>query len=283
MPELIEIEIYRRALAPLVGSRLQSIEASRLWAAKAPGLAALVGSTLTEVDRVGKLLLVRFVASADAAGKTDSLPGEDRLLGIRAGMTGRVIVDGDAPIGSLRYGAPGVRDEWVRSRWVLVGPQRTDRRSPVVHTVEWVDPRHLGRLELPPRPERLGPDATTASFDDVSALAVGNAAIKSSLMNQARIAGLGNLLTDEVLWVAGIDPRRPAGSLDRSEVVDLHAAIGSTIDELSRLGGSHTGRASAPRNGDPRCECGAEWVRAKVGGRTTWWCPTCQPPDAGRS
>ena len=60
-------------------------------------------------------------------------------------------------------------------------------------------------------------------------------------MDQSRIAGLGNLLVDEILWRAGLDPARPAESLDAAEQVRLHRAIRNTLRVLGRRGGSHTG------------------------------------------
>jgi formamidopyrimidine-DNA glycosylase len=96
-------------------------------------------------------------------------------------------------------------------------------------------------------------------------------------MDQARVAGVGNLLADEILWRAGLDPERPAGSLTPNELRRLHRHLGPTIRRLLERGGSHTGdlqphRAAGgtcPRDGEPL-------VRRTVGGRTTWSCPRHQ-------
>ena len=96
-------------------------------------------------------------------------------------------------------------------------------------------------------------------------------------MDQQRIAGLGNLLTDEVLWRAGLDPARPAGSLEAGERKRLHRHLRKTIDDLLAGGGSHTGRLQVARVRGGRCpKDGAELERRTVGGRTTYSCPVHQ-------
>ncbi|HUF84061.1 MAG TPA: zinc finger domain-containing protein, partial [Acidimicrobiia bacterium] len=101
------------------------------------------------------------------------------------------------------------------------------------------------------------------------------APVKAVLMNQARIAGLGNLLVDETLFRAGIDPARTAGTLDADQRRRLHRAIRSTLSHTLRRGGSHTGRL--PRGGDEPCpKCGSPLLRRTVAGRTTYSCPRHQ-------
>jgi formamidopyrimidine-DNA glycosylase len=96
-------------------------------------------------------------------------------------------------------------------------------------------------------------------------------------MDQSRLAGLGNLLTDEVLWRAGLDPARTAGGLDDAERAALVRAIRQTIRVLGRRGGSHTGDLQASRARGGVCpRDGAELLRRTVGGRTTYSCPVHQ-------
>ena len=96
-------------------------------------------------------------------------------------------------------------------------------------------------------------------------------------MDQQRIAGLGNLLTDEALFRAGIDPARPAMSLDGDEIDRLHRAIRTTLRTLQRRGGSHTGDHMPARFPGGICpRDGAVLVRRTVGGRTTFSCPLHQ-------
>ena len=95
-------------------------------------------------------------------------------------------------------------------------------------------------------------------------------------MDQERLAGVGNLLADEVLWRAGLAPGRRT-PLSDDEQAELHKAVRSTLRRLSRRGGSHMGDLMAERGAGGRCpRDGTELVRSTVGGRTTYWCPTHQ-------
>jgi formamidopyrimidine-DNA glycosylase len=93
-------------------------------------------------------------------------------------------------------------------------------------------------------------------------------------MDQARLAGLGNLLVDEILWRAGLDPARPAGGLDDDELTALHRSIGEVLADLMDRGGSHTGDLRRAVTLDGLCpRDGAPLERRTVGGRTTHSCP----------
>ena len=87
------------------------------------------------------------------------------------------------------------------------------------------DPRRLGAVELDPDEDRLGPDAFDLTLAQLRAIAArSRAPVKAVIMDQSRVAGLGNLLCDEVLWRAGIDPARAAHDLGDDEVKRLHRA-----------------------------------------------------------
>src|SRR5690606_8813908 len=95
------------------------------------------------------------------------------------------------------------------------------------------DPRRLGGVQLEPDVEALGPDAMSLTLRQLRAALDGSRApLKARLLDQARVAGLGNLLVDEILWRAGLDPARPAGSLDDEEVRRLHRIARSTVARL---------------------------------------------------
>ncbi len=110
------------------------------------------------------------------------------------------------------------------------------------------DPRRFGSLELAPDEERLGPDALSVTRRELAtALAVGAsrsnataAPLKARLMDQERLAGIGNLLADEILWRAGLAPGRRT-PLSDDELRVLHTSLRSTLRQLSRRGGSHWG------------------------------------------
>jgi formamidopyrimidine-DNA glycosylase len=95
-------------------------------------------------------------------------------------------------------------------------------------------------------------------------------------MDQERLAGVGNLLADEILWQAGLDPARRTPLSDQ-EIRTLHRSLRSTLRKLDRRGGSHMGELMEERGPGGHCpRDGAELLHAPVGGRTTYWCPMHQ-------
>ena len=264
MPEILEVEHYRTFAERALGRPI-----ARAWmvdsrygrgGTTAPRLrAALVGRSFTAARRRGKLMLL------------DSEGGP--TLGLRFGMTGGLVVDGEQALDRLRYG-PGVFDDkWVRARFTF-----DDGGHLLLH-----DPRRFGSLEIAPDEGRLGPDALSVSLAELrAALAVGRgrsgsaAPLKARLMDQGRLAGVGNLLADEMLWRAGLAPDRRT-PLDDDELRALHRAVRATLRQLGGKGGSHTGELMEERHDGGRCpRDGTELRREEVGGRTTYWCPAHQ-------
>ncbi len=254
MPEMIEVEAYRQVADRAVGRSIAAVHAPDAWYCKgvdpATVVAALTGQAVTGTRRRGKLLLV------DTDGP---------VLGLRFGMTGRLLVDGAGPIERLEYGSDRDDPEWHR-----FGLSFTDGG-----TLTMVDSRRLGGVELDPDEERLGPDAATVGAAALrDALGRSEAPLKARLMDQARLAGVGNLICDETLWRAGLHPTRPAGSLTGAEHRRLHQHLLATIALLSERGGSHTGDLHDQRNRSGICpRCGTPLDRLTVGGRTTYACP----------
>lgn len=256
MPELLEVEYYRRLAARTIGRTITAVDAPDPWYLQG-GLQAellrqvVLGATVAGTDRRGKLLLLELEGAP--------------ALGLRFGMTGRLVVDGEAAIDKLEY-ASG-RDE---PRWERFALGFADGGRLVM-----VDPRRLGGVSLDPSLAGLGPDATSVGVAGLGRVLAGSStALKARLMDQARLAGLGNLLTDEILWRAELDPSRPAGGLGDGELRRLHRSLRATLRELDGRGGSHTGELYPSRQRGGRCpRCGAELARASVGGRTTFWCP----------
>ncbi len=140
------------------------------------------------------------------------------------------------------------------------------------------DPRRLGGVTLDPDVSGLGPDAASITVAELGrALARAQAPLKARLLDQSRVAGIGNLMGDEVLWRAGLSPLRPAGSVSPSEVRRLHRHLRRVVADLLVRGGSHQGDLMEHRRPGGRCpRDGAELVRSTVGGRTSWWCPLHQ-------
>jgi formamidopyrimidine-DNA glycosylase len=259
MPELLEVEAYRvlarRALGrPIVA--VDQIDDLLLRPPLSPDAlrAALTGQCFDTDRRIGKLLLLDT-----AAGPT---------LGLHFGMTGLLEVDGQRAIDRLEYASPKLDDRWVRL---------------AVHfddggTLALRDQRRFGAIELDPDESHLGIDATQLTVAGLrDALGSSRAPLKARLLDQRRVAGLGNLLVDELLWRAGLDPARPAGGLSPAEMRRLHRHLQATVSELGERGGSHTGDLHLQRHRDGVCpRDGAPLSRRTVGGRTTYSCPVHQ-------
>lgn len=262
MPEILEVEVYRRAAEPVVGRVVADVSAPDPWFVKGgagPGdlEGALVGARVVGLRRIGKLLLL------DLGGS-----GRNVTLGLRFGMTGRLVVDGRAAIGGLEYGSDRDLPEWRRFGIGFGGGGAL-----------WIsDPRRLGAVEVNPDESRLGPDALSVRPAALrGALAGSSAPLKARLMDQSRLAGLGNLLVDEILWRASLDPARPACSLAPAELRRLARQLRTVLVELGERGGSHTGDLMEARPAGGVCpRDGEPLVRRTVGGRTTVSCPRHQ-------
>lgn len=255
MPEILEVELYRRAAEAVVGARVLVAEArDELVVADRSLPDALSGRRIEAAHRHGKLLL---------------LLTDGPTVGVHFGMTGRLVIGDHGPIGALAYGASCDEPRW--DRFVLhLDDGRRLRLS---------DPRRLARVWVDPDTTALGPDALTLRLADLRCAVSGRAApIKAVLLDQQVIAGLGNLLTDEVLLRSGLDPARPARSLTDVELGRLHRAIRKALPSLLVRGGSHQGRLSVDHRhaGAPCPVDGTPLQRRTIGGRTTFSCPLHQ-------
>ena len=260
MPELIEVEAYRQLAELALERKISEVVAPDAWWLKG-GLSA---------DVLSDALLGRHFLAARRTGKRLMLDTSDDgpVLGLKFGMTGRLMVDGKLGVEKLEYFSNRDIEAW--DRIILRFGDGGDLRVR--------DPRRLGGAELDPNEGKLGPDAVGLNLAGLGkVLGDGRIALKARLMDQSKIAGLGNLLVDEALFQAGLDPARPAGSLDDQELKSLHKAIKATLRNLTRRGGSHTGALQPARHRDGLCPIdGAPLLRRTIGGRTTFSCPVHQ-------
>lgn len=268
MPELPEVESARAVIErAALGRTISDVDDSDSYECRPhkPGeiRAVLTGRSLTTVHRQGKSMW----CETSSLGTTVSPPGP--TLGIHLGMSGKIVII-DAQGREIEGG-----DYWQRGR--ADGDHRFSRFSLTFvggGGLILVDPRRLGRVRLDPPVERLGPDAKTitpAQFK--AAFARGTAPVKARLLDQDAIAGIGNLLADQVLWQAKISPARPVGELSPADVQRLQRAIRQAIESSVTGGGVHTLPVVSSRKEGGTCSrCGAPMVRGKVAGRTTWWC-----------
>jgi formamidopyrimidine-DNA glycosylase len=209
-------------------------------------------------------------------------------LFVHLGMTGWFEhprgADPSNPHGS-KGGATGDHLRFERVRFVV---ERHGRTSGVVY----VDPRRWGRMILASDEEgpfaELGPDPLSDGID-LAELAQAltrrkRQSIKEALMDQRVLAGVGNIQAIEALWKARIDPRRPARTLDRLELARVASGLRWTIART--LEGLEAGEETASpfrvygRAGLPCPRCKTRLERIVLGGRTTTFCPRCQPASS---
>jgi formamidopyrimidine-DNA glycosylase len=266
MPELPEVESARVILERhALGRVIADVDDTDTYVCRphAPGeiRAALLGRTLTAARRRGKSM---WCETSD----------DGPLLGIHLGMSGKIVfIPTDGP--EIDGG-----DYWDRGR--ASGDHRftrfalsfTDGTGALL-----VDPRRLGRVRLDPPVERLGPDArdiTPARFR--AALTGRSVAVKAWLLDQEALAGVGNLLADQALWQAKVNPARPVDELTPAEVNRVHRAVRASVAAAIEGGGVHTLPVIPFRRPGALCpRCRTPMQRGEVGGRTTWWCPRDQP------
>ena len=261
MPELPEVESARAVIERAALHRtIVDVDDSDTYECRPhlPGQirAALVGRTLTAAHRRGKSMWV-------------DTSGDGPLLGLHLGMSGKIVI-GDA-VGTEVDGG----DYWERGR--QPGDHRFTRFGLTFDDggrLLLIDPRRLGRVRLDPPVEKLGPDAQFIRPDAFRALlASSGMPVKARLMDQERIAGIGNLLADQILWAARVPPSRPADELGPDEVSRLLRATRAAIRDAIAGGGVHTLKVVPYRKKAARCPRDhAPMVQNTVGGRTTWWC-----------
>jgi formamidopyrimidine-DNA glycosylase len=254
VPELPEVESARAVIErAALGREIVDADDSDTYVTRPHRAgelrAALVGRRLTAAHRRGKSMWFDTSGTADsaAAGPT---------LGIHLGMSGKIVI-ADGQGAEIEGG-----DYWQRGR--ASGDHRFTRFSLTFAdggSLLLIDPRRLGRA----RGEMEG--------EFRAAFLRGTAPVKARLLDQNAIAGVGNLIADQVLWTAKIHPARPVGELDQAEVDRLYRAVRRYVQSTVANGGVHTLPIVEYRKAGARCpRDGAPMAHGTIGGRTTWWC-----------
>ncbi len=277
MPELPEVETVRATLAPRwVGRGIASVRVARADVVRprdSGGRTLGLGSRVADILRHGKQLAVVFESG--------------RVAQVHLGMTGQLFV--------LAPDAAPPQADHIHIRW------RLDDGC----TVCFRDPRRFGGVWLfdsldalrAERWDALGPDALTIRAHDLRAnLRASARAIKACLLDQAVLAGVGNIYADEALFAAGLNPHTPARALTRDETSRLAACVrsvlrsavrarGSTLrdylDAELRPGSQQTQFRVYGRAGEPCTRCGRALLGGRVAQRTTTHCSNCQPLEQG--
>jgi len=299
MPELPEVETVCRQLDPeLTGVEIEALEVlDPRWCRPVPPAeleAAVSGATIEGLGRRGKYLLLR-------------LDG-DRTLVMHLRMTGNlVLVEGESRLDPseghrLYEGERSVSERHLRAHFRLAGGRE----------LWFSDPRRFGEAflvegdtALAARFAKLGVEPLSEEFtaEHLGEMAAGRSApLKSFLLDQSRLAGVGNIYADEALFRARLHPLSPAGSMKPEHLQSLRDAVvtaleagidggGASIDDY-RDGRGEKGAMQDEflvhtREGEPCPECGTSIVRIVVSGRSTYYCPSCQVrlrrrPRAGR-
>lgn len=268
MPELPEVETTVRGLAPVLeGQRIERVVLHRADLRRPFPVdlgQRLTGATVTGLSRRAKYGLVY----------TD----RDDTLIFHLGMSGRWRID-PAELGKHDH----VVIETARHRLALNDPRRFGSMDlvPTAALADWPAFKALG-------PEPLGPDFTPARL--VAAFADRIAPVKALLLDQRIVAGLGNIYVCEALFLAGIAPTKPAGSIGRAKLEKLVGAVREVLEAAIRAGGSTLRDYARPdgelgyfakewrvygREGEP-CSCGLPVQRRVDSGRSTFYCGKCQ-------
>ena len=272
MPELPEVETIRRDLEPLIlGRRITNVDVDPAT------IHLLVGAP---IETLRENLIGRTIEAVHRRGKYLMLGLDDgRWLVIHLRMTGRLI--------------------W-RTR---EAPDEQYQRAKIEldngYDLRWSDLRKFGTWRLHESAaeviDKLGPEPIDAALTLKifrERLANRTAAVKAVLLDQRRFAGLGNIYVDEALYEAGIRPDTPAGMLSPAAIKRLFASSRSVlergienrgasfkdyVDGQGEPGSQHMHVQVFRRTGKPCYACGSEIRRTIVGGRSTHWCPRCQP------
>jgi len=281
MPELPEVETIVRCLrGPLVGRRVvrARLRYAMLYRRRSLRVTWLTGRTITAVERVGKNAVFRFAPSG--------------IMTVNLGMTGRLaLAPSNAASSSRRKDCSASEREsrkHLHGRFVLHGEDE----------LRYYDPRRFGYIYITANDHirddlRIAPDPFEISLRGNAAGGLfrgRRAPIKSLLLDQKLLSGIGNIYADETLFAAKIDPRTPGGDIApharrllaaaRRVLESAIAHGGSTVRDYRRVDGTRGNyqnhHAVYGREGEPCMICGNAIKRIVLSGRSAHFCPICQ-------
>ncbi len=260
MPELPEVEtVVRSVRAHLVGNRIVAAE--------------FTSRHVTPGNRgaLAKRLAGRSIQSVTRRGKFIQIALDDGFLTVHLGMTGKLLIGGE-------------RETHTYGVFTL------ENGALLYH-----DPRQFGTIEwspkVHPRVARLGPEPLEISLEEFRARLKRKTKMKSLLLNQTFLAGVGNIYADESLFAAGIHPLASAEKLTKARVEKLYAAIRGILAHSIELGGSSISdyvdadgkkgwfqveHRVYGREGEPCAQCHTPIKKTLVAQRGTHYCPKCQ-------
>ncbi len=270
MPELPEVETIRRQLAPAVeGRRLERIRVlDQRWCEPAPPEAiadALDGRVIERLGRRGKYLVMSFE--------------DDVHLVMHLRMTGNMLLTAEEPKHTR------VRMELDDGQTLLFVDVRRFGTGDVLLGSDALAEYFASRLGVEP----LSPDFTAAALREQARGR--KQPVKAFLLNQERIAGVGNIYADEALWRARIHPLKPVGTLRKAQIEALRDAVveslnagidakGASIDDYRHVDGAQGSFQDRflvhLRKGEPCFRCGTPIEKMRAAGRGTYICPRCQ-------
>jgi formamidopyrimidine-DNA glycosylase len=268
MPELPEVETIARGLdRRLAGDRIEAV-----WIGEKKEVLKSPAREIERVLRGARIACFRRVGK-HIVGDLESAAGAAQWI-IHLGMTGRCMVC-----------EPGVE---LAKHTHLIATMASGRE------LRFVDPRRFGRLQVMEGRQFAAPgdEPMAAGRERFVALFKGRKTpIKSALLNQKLLAGVGNIYADESLFRAGVRPRRQAARLTRAELARLYDALQAVLGEAIEAGGSSVSdyvdadgesgffqlqHRVYQRTGEPCLVCGAGIQRVVVAGRSSHYCPKCQ-------
>src|SRR5437868_1085451 len=304
MPELPEVETIARGLAKrVVGDRIESV-----WLGSKPEplkstasriVSTLEGSRISDVRRMGKHIVIELERSAEESGSRVR-----RSIGTRARAGRSKTKSAGRSAGATP--ASSARAQWIvhlgmTGQLLVCSPDtQVEKHTHLIAKLQsgrelrFVDPRRFGRLSVAMNGDfaAAGSEPLDIEPEPFTDLFRGRKTpIKSALLNQTLLRGVGNIYADESLFRAGLRPRRRAATITREQFRKLHGAVQKVLKEAITLGGSSISdyvdadgeegffqlqHRVYGREGEPCLVCKTPVKRVVIAGRSSHYCPKCQ-------